>query len=154
MRRFLCWICGDRPFNARHQLVDHIVGAGEGGKAHMNMRNVWDEADRPNYDDWFQFLKEMKALGKLKTTKGNFLQFKQANIQTQSVLEVDNGTTRSISNADNQKQTELDGEDGERCTQPNRRWGRYGGQTCSVCPLHPVSVELDRWTLCCAQSFF
>ena len=74
----------------------------------MNMRNVWDEADRPNYDDWFQFLKEMKALGKLKTTKGNFLQFKQANIQTQSVLEVDNGTTRSISNADNQKQTELE----------------------------------------------
>ena len=44
----------------------------------------------------------------LKTTKGNFLQFKQANIQTQSVLEVDNGTTRSISNADNQKHTELE----------------------------------------------
>ena len=23
-RRYLCWICGDRPFNARRQLVDHI----------------------------------------------------------------------------------------------------------------------------------
>ena len=29
-RRYKCWICKDRPFNARHQLVDHIEGAGRG----------------------------------------------------------------------------------------------------------------------------
>ena len=37
-RRYLCWICGDRPFNARHQLVDHIEGAGGGGKSHLKIR--------------------------------------------------------------------------------------------------------------------
>ena len=39
-RRYLCWICGDRPFNARHQLVDHIEGAGGGGKAHLKMQSI------------------------------------------------------------------------------------------------------------------
>ena len=37
-RRYLCWICGDRPFNARKQLVDHIEGAVGGGKSHSKMR--------------------------------------------------------------------------------------------------------------------
>ena len=28
----VCWMCGDKPFNGKHQLRDHIEGAGEGGK--------------------------------------------------------------------------------------------------------------------------
>ena len=39
--QYKCWMCGDRPFNARHQLVDHIEGAGTGGKSHLKMRKRW-----------------------------------------------------------------------------------------------------------------
>eukprot|EP00928_Gymnodinium_smaydae_P031169 TRINITY_DN22967_c0_g2_i1.p1 TRINITY_DN22967_c0_g2~~TRINITY_DN22967_c0_g2_i1.p1 ORF type:complete len:617 (-),score=133.89 TRINITY_DN22967_c0_g2_i1:274-2124(-) len=57
-RQYLCWICGDRAFNARHQLVDHIEGAGGGGKSHLKMRRRWLDAGQPPRDVW------MESLGK------------------------------------------------------------------------------------------
>ena len=62
-RRYLCWICGDRPFNARHQLVDHIEGAGGGGKSHLKMRKRWIEAGQPLREDWLEILENAKTEG-------------------------------------------------------------------------------------------
>ena len=59
-RRYLCWICGDRPFNARHQFLDHIEGAGGGGKSHMKMRKQWIEANQPLRDDWLEMLEKLE----------------------------------------------------------------------------------------------
>ena len=56
--RWLCWICGNRPFNARHQLVDHIEGAGGGGKSHLKMRKRWIEAGQPMREDWLEILEK------------------------------------------------------------------------------------------------
>ena len=64
-RRYLCWICGDRPFNARHQLVDHIEGAGGGGKAHLKMRKRWIEAGQPMREDWLEILEDAKREGNI-----------------------------------------------------------------------------------------
>ena len=64
-RRYLCWICGDRPFNARHQLVDHIEGAGGGGKSHLKMRKRWIEAGQPMREDWLQILENAKTEGNM-----------------------------------------------------------------------------------------
>ena len=47
-RRYLCWICGDRPFNARHQLVDHIEGAGGGGKIPFENAKALDRSRPTN----------------------------------------------------------------------------------------------------------
>ena len=55
-RLHLCWICGNRPFNARHQLVDHIEGDGRGGKKHMKMRKRWIEAGQPIREEWLDIL--------------------------------------------------------------------------------------------------
>ena len=60
-RRYLCWICGDRPFNARHQLVDHIEGAGGGGKSHLKMRKRWIENGQPMREDWLATLEQKNA---------------------------------------------------------------------------------------------
>ena len=57
-RRYLCWICGDRPFNARHQFLDHIEGAGGGGKSHLKMRKRWIEANQPLREDWLEMLEK------------------------------------------------------------------------------------------------
>ena len=59
-RRRKCWICGDRPFNGRHQLVDHIEGAGGGGKSHLKMRKRWIEANQPLREDWLEMLEKTK----------------------------------------------------------------------------------------------
>ena len=59
-RRYRCWICNDRPFNSRHQLVDHIEGAGGGGKSHLKMRKRWIEAGQPMREDWLGILEEAK----------------------------------------------------------------------------------------------
>ena len=67
-RRYLCWICGDRPFNARHQLVDHIEGAGGGGKAHLKMRKRWIEAGQPMREDWLEILEDAKREGNINVT--------------------------------------------------------------------------------------
>ena len=64
-RRYLCWICGDRPFNARHQLVDHIEGAGGGGKSHLKIRKRWIEAGQPMREDWLQILENAKTEGSI-----------------------------------------------------------------------------------------
>ena len=64
-RRYLCWICGDRPFNARHQLVDHIEGAGGGGKSHLKMRKRWIEAGQPMREDWLQILENAMTEGNI-----------------------------------------------------------------------------------------
>ena len=64
-RRYLCWICGDRPFNARHQLVDHIEGAGGGGKAHLKMRKRWIDAGQPMREDWLEILEDAKREGNI-----------------------------------------------------------------------------------------
>ena len=57
-RRYLCWICKNRPFNARHQFVDHVEGAGGGGKSHMKMRKRWIEANQPLRDNWLEMLEK------------------------------------------------------------------------------------------------
>ena len=62
-RRYLCWICGERPFNARNQLVAHIEGDGGGGKSHLKMRKRWIEAGRPEREDWLEMLEQQKADG-------------------------------------------------------------------------------------------
>ena len=62
-RRYKCWICGDRPFNARHQLVDHIEGVGGGGKSHLKMRKRWIEAGQPLREDWLEILENAKTEG-------------------------------------------------------------------------------------------
>ena len=64
-RRYLCWICGDRPFNARHQLVDHIEGAGGGGKSHLKIRKRWIEAGQPMREDWLQILENAMTEGNI-----------------------------------------------------------------------------------------
>ena len=64
-RRYLCWICGDRPFNARHQLVDHIEGAGGGGKSHLKMRKRWIEAGQQMREDWLEILENAKTEGNI-----------------------------------------------------------------------------------------
>ena len=56
-RRYLCWICGDRRFNAWHQLVDHIEGAGGGGKRHLRMRKRWMGANQPLREEWLEMLR-------------------------------------------------------------------------------------------------
>ena len=66
--RFLCWMCGDRPFNARHQLVDHIEGAGAGGKSHLIMRKRWIENGQMMREDWLDFLEKTKTDGKKTAT--------------------------------------------------------------------------------------
>ena len=60
-RRYLCWICGNRPFNARKQLVDHIEGAGGGGKSHLKIRKRWIEKGQPMREDWLAILEQEKA---------------------------------------------------------------------------------------------
>ena len=70
-RRYLCWICGDRPFNARHQLVDHIEGAGGGGKSHLKMRKRWMEAGQPLRDAWLEKLEEDNAVGNISFTEAS-----------------------------------------------------------------------------------
>ena len=55
-----CWICDDRWFNDRKQLVDHIEGSGQGGKAHLKFRRRWMEAGQMGPVDWLEFLKQEK----------------------------------------------------------------------------------------------
>ena len=64
-RRYLCWICDNRPFNARHQLVDHIEGAGVGGKSHLKMRKRWIDAGQLPRQDWLEFLEQEKMVATL-----------------------------------------------------------------------------------------
>ena len=59
-RRYSCWICKNRPFNARHQFVDHVEGAGGGGKSHLKMRKRWIEANQPLREDWLEMLEKTK----------------------------------------------------------------------------------------------
>ena len=56
-----CWICGDRPFNAHHQLVDHIEGKGDGGKDHLKWRRRWLEEGQPMREDWLEILEKAKT---------------------------------------------------------------------------------------------
>ena len=93
-RRYLCWICGDRPFNARHQLVDHIEGAGRGGKAHLKMRKRWIEAGQPMREDWLEILEEAKAGGDISFTEAP-------------------SSTRNGTHADAQAEQELDHKKGD-----------------------------------------
>ena len=51
---FRCWICKDREFNARHQLIDHILGKGNGGKDHMKMRKKWIAQGQPGCKIWLE----------------------------------------------------------------------------------------------------
>ena len=69
-RSYLCWICGDRRFNARQQLVDHIVGsAGKvGGKDHNKIRQQWIEAGQPMRKVWLELLEKTKNDGNTATT--------------------------------------------------------------------------------------
>ena len=55
-----CWMCDDRWFNNRKQLVDHIEGSGQGGKAHMKYRRRWVAAGQMCPLDWADFLKQEK----------------------------------------------------------------------------------------------
>ena len=55
-----CWMCDDRWFNDRKQLVNHIEGSGQGSKAHLKYRRRWVEAGQMERDDWLDFLKEQK----------------------------------------------------------------------------------------------
>ena len=64
-RRYLCWICGDRPFNGRHQFVEHVEGDGCGGKSHLKMRKRWIEAGQPMREDWLETLEKTKADGNI-----------------------------------------------------------------------------------------
>ena len=67
-RRYLCWICGNRPFNARHQLVDHIDGAGVGGKSHLKMRKRWIESGQLMRVAWLAFLEKTNTIGNITST--------------------------------------------------------------------------------------
>eukprot|EP00928_Gymnodinium_smaydae_P028470 TRINITY_DN21701_c0_g3_i1.p1 TRINITY_DN21701_c0_g3~~TRINITY_DN21701_c0_g3_i1.p1 ORF type:complete len:685 (+),score=81.99 TRINITY_DN21701_c0_g3_i1:214-2268(+) len=61
--QFSCWICGGRAFNARHQLVDHILGAGGGGKSHLKMRRRWIDSGQPVREDWLEILSKNNGDG-------------------------------------------------------------------------------------------
>ena len=65
--RALCWMCDDRWFNDRKQLVDHIEGSGRGGKAHMKYRRRWVAAGQMERDDWLEFFKKEDEKEKEKT---------------------------------------------------------------------------------------
>ena len=58
----LCWICGNRPFNAYSQFINHIEGdQSNGGKDLMKMRKKWQLADCPPCEEWLEKLQEIKA---------------------------------------------------------------------------------------------
>ena len=59
-RKYICWMCGNRPFNARHQFLDHVEGVGGGGKSHCKMRKRWIEAGQPMREVWLEMLEKEK----------------------------------------------------------------------------------------------
>ena len=62
-----CWICDECWFNDRKQLVEHIEGKGQGGKAHLKFRRWWVAAGQMEPEDWLDYLKEKNE--KEKTAK-------------------------------------------------------------------------------------
>ena len=61
-------MCGDRPFNAAHQLRAHIDGAGGGGKQHLKYRKLWVEAGQPNREIWLEMLQKGITDGNMSQT--------------------------------------------------------------------------------------
>ena len=148
-----CWICGNRPFNARHQLVDHIEGAGVGGKSHLKMRKRWIESGQLMRVAWLAFLEKANTIGNITSTDAassntTVTHVAQAKQSIEVVTEVESQPTKFATCVPVEQQQIQDVQTHQTVCQhewlPQNPWGQRAVQSPSqwlLFPLVAVSVR-------------